>query len=115
MIRLTVLYDLAPGTDEAAFLEWRLGAHQAANAAMPGVLRTDFARVEGVWPPDAPRPYRFMTVAEWPDRASFERAFYDPEAQASLQRDMVRLANPLFLITEVLAEATGPGADEPSD
>ena len=37
MIRLTVLYNLPEGTDEAEFLRWRLGEHQAENAAMPGV------------------------------------------------------------------------------
>ncbi|MCA9903573.1 MAG: hypothetical protein KC547_06930, partial [Anaerolineae bacterium] len=30
MIRLTVMYNLPPGSDEEAFLNWRLGEHQAS-------------------------------------------------------------------------------------
>ena len=74
MIRLTVLYNLPEGTAEAEFLRWRLGEHQAENAAMPGVIHTDFGRIDERWTFDNPKekpPYRFMTIAEWPDRASF--------------------------------------------
>jgi hypothetical protein len=106
MIRLTVLYNLPPGSDEAAFLSWRLGEHQDANAAMPEVRRTDFGIVREVWPPDREQPYRFMTVVEWPDRASYERGFLDPQVQADLQTNLARLHAPLFLITEILADST---------
>ncbi len=102
MIRLTVLYNLPPGTDEAEFLRWRLTDHQAANAATPGILRTDFARIETAWPEDVKSPYRFMTIVDWPDRDSFERAFYAPEMQASLQENLKKIADPVFLISEVL-------------
>jgi hypothetical protein len=105
MIRLTVMYNLPPGSDEAAFLEWRLGEHQASNASMPGVVRTDFARVDYRWPDQKPPPYRFMTIAEWEDRESFERAFYDPQMQADLQENLKKLADPVFLISEILIEA----------
>lgn len=102
MIRLTVMYNLAPDQDEAAFLEWRLGAHQAANASMPGVTHTDFARVDDSWPAETTPPYRFITTLDWPDRESFEAAFFDPEEQAALQENLKKLADPVFLISEVL-------------
>jgi hypothetical protein len=105
MIRLTVLYNLPEGTDEAEFLRWRLGEHQETNASMPGVVRTDFARVGERWTPEAlhaPSPYRFMTIAEWPDRESFEKSFYDPQSLAELQEDLKKIADPLFLISEIL-------------
>lgn len=105
MIRLTVMYNLPPGTDEEAFLRWRLGEHQQANASAPGVLRTDFAVVESALPQLGPARHRFMTVAEWPDRASFERAFYDPEALASLEANLAKLEDPVFLVSEVLASS----------
>ncbi len=73
MIRLTVLYNLAADQDEEAFLNWRLGEHQQENASQPGVLYTDFALVQGAWPDGAPVPYRFMTIADWPDMESFPR------------------------------------------
>jgi hypothetical protein len=107
MVRLTVMYDLPPGSDEAEFLRWRLGDHQRANAGMPGVLRTDFAIVESAWPRGAPARHRFMTIAEWPDRGSFERAFYDPEAVAALEENLKRLHDPVFLISEVLTSSEG--------
>ena len=107
MIRLTVMYNLPPGTDEEAFLRWRLGEHQHANASAPGVLRTDFAIVESALPQLGPARHRFMTVAEWPDRASFERAFYDPEALAALEANLSKLDDPVFLVSEVLASSEG--------
>src|SRR5262245_11299440 len=106
MIRLIVLYNLPPGSDEDEFLRWRLTDHQEANASMPGVLRTDFSRVDEAWAQKvgqetAPAPYRFMTIADWPDRESFEKAFYNPSMQADLQKNLKKIANPVFLIAEV--------------
>jgi hypothetical protein len=106
MIRLTVLYNLKPFVDEEEFLKWRLGAHQQSNAAMPGVLRTDFARIEGVWPDGAPVPYRFMTTADWPDMASFRAAFYEPQALAALEKNLEMLSDPIFLVSEILVNQT---------
>jgi hypothetical protein len=105
MIRLTVMYNLPPGTDEDAFLRWRLGEHQRANADAPGVLRTDFAVVESALPHVAPARHRFMTIAEWSDRASFERAFYDPAALSALEASLTKLEDPVFLVSEVLTSS----------
>lgn len=109
MIRLTVLYNLPPGSDEDEFLRWRLGDHQKANESSPGVLYTDFALVGSQWTPDdasARPPYRFMTIAEWPDRESFERAFLTEEAQAELREDLKRgFSDMVFLVSEVLASS----------
>lgn len=104
MIRLTVLYNLSPDIDEEEFLDWRLSEHQEANLAIPGVLRTDFARVEEAWPAGTQPPYRFMTTADWPDRESFEKGFYDPQVQADLQQNLKKLSNPLFLISVILID-----------
>ena len=108
MIRLTVLYNLPEGSDEEEFLRWRLGEHQQYNSGMPGVLRTDFARVDGSWAPGnihAQARYRFMTIAEWPDRESFEAAFYDPQTQADLENDSKRIPDCIFLISEILVSS----------
>jgi hypothetical protein len=110
MIRLIVLYNLPPGSDEDEFLRWRLTDHQEENASMPGILRTDFARVDEAWaqkpgPQTGPAPYRFMTTVDWPDKESFEKSFYDPAYQVELQENLKKLANPVFLIAEILAEA----------
>ena len=45
MIRLTVLYNLPEGADQAEFIKWRLTEHQASNESISGVLSTDFARI----------------------------------------------------------------------
>lgn len=104
MIRLTVLYNLPEGSDEEAFLRWRLSDHQASNAAIPGVIRTDFGRIDEAWPGNAKPPYRFMTTADWPDMESFRKGFYDPQVQAELQENLKKIADPIFLISEILAE-----------
>lgn len=112
MIRLTVLYNLPEGSDEAAFLAWRLGEHQAENAGMAGVIRTDFARIDHTLPRGTPPPHRFMTTADWADWESFEASFYDPEAQKKLQKDMERIRDAVFLISEILTETRNTGTPD---
>ncbi|MCG8352522.1 MAG: hypothetical protein MI924_32555 [Chloroflexales bacterium] len=107
MIRLTVLYNLQPYVDEKEFLEWRLTRHQQANMSVPGVIRSDFARIEQAWPDEAHSPlYQFMTTADWPDMESFQNAFYDPAYQESLRENLKILKDPLLLISEILIEET---------
>lgn len=110
MVRLTVLYNLAPGQDEQEFLRWRLGTHQHENATQPGVLRTDFGMAVHAWPAGATPPYRFMTTAEWPDMESFRAAFYSDEQQADLAKNRGTLGDALFFVTEILAETVTPAA-----
>jgi hypothetical protein len=102
MIRLTILYNLPPDADEAAFLEWRLGEHQASNVGMPGVVQGDFARISAGWPNDVTPAYRFMTTVDWPDWESFRADFYDPGAQAKLKEDVQRIRDAIFLVSEIL-------------
>ena len=102
MVRLTVLYNLSPDTDEEGFLKWRLTEHQDANLAIEGVVRTDFSRIDKAWPEGTNPPYRFMTTLDWPDMESFKKGFYDPEVQASLGENLKMLSNPVFLISEIL-------------
>jgi len=108
MVRLTVLYNLAADQDEEAFLHWRLGEHQRENATQPGVLYTDFGLVQGAWPDGAPVPYRFMTIADWPDMESFRAAFYEPGMQADMFKNLPMLADPIFLVSEIMTSG-GPG------
>ncbi len=110
MIRLTVLYNLPPGSDEDAFLAWRLGEHQASNEGMEGVVTTDFGRVYSQWTPDDPNAkpiYRFITIADWRDRESFEKGFLSPESQAQLRQDTERIRDAVFLISEILVTSAG--------
>ncbi|MCY3720461.1 MAG: hypothetical protein OXG07_13020 [Anaerolineaceae bacterium] len=109
MIRLTVLYNLPPGSDEEEFLRWRLGEHQESNASRPGVLRTDFGQVTESPLPGQGRapnalPFRFMTVAEYDTREEFEHSFYDEGRQAILAEDVKRISDAVFLVTEILTE-----------
>jgi hypothetical protein len=109
MIRVTVLYNLPPGADEAEFLRWRLGEHQADNAGMPGVIRTDFGRIDGMHPPGGAAmvshaPYRFMTTVDFPDLETFRSSFYSAENLAGLEDGLKLIADPLFLISEIMAE-----------
>ena len=102
MIRLTVLYNLPPGTDEVEFLAWRLGEHQESNLAMPAVVRTDFSKIAETWPKGKDVPYRFMTTAEWPDWDSFRHGFYSSSVQAKLGQDVEKISDAVFLVSEVL-------------
>ena len=107
MIRLTVLYNLPDGADEAEFLKWRLNDHQRTNEAMPGVVRTDFARITDCWPAESMPPYRFQTTVEWPDRPAYEAGFLDAAVQKKLQENLQRLGRYCFFVSELLTETVG--------
>lgn len=104
MVKLTVLYDLAPGEDHEEFVKWRTTTHQQENMAMPGLIKTDFYIVREAWKKD-PSPYRYMTESYFTDIETFKKTFFDPDYQARLAKWLEKLANPLFLFSEeVLSE-----------
>lgn len=102
MIRLTVLYDLPAGASEDEFLEWRISEHQESNESMPGVVRTDFARIVESWPDGSLPAYRFQTTADWIDRESFEAGFRNNKAQTRLRENLKRLGAHTFFVSEIL-------------
>ncbi len=102
MIRLTVLYNLAEGVDEDEFIAWRKTEHRKYVDSMSGVLRNDFSRIDDIFPPGNVPAYRFQTVVDWPDRESFEEAFYNDKAQEKLSQDQRKLAEQVFLVSEIL-------------
>jgi hypothetical protein len=103
MIRLTVLYNLPPDQDEEEFLKWRLGEHQSANMSIEGVVASEFHKVLGDAAGAAPA-YRFLTTLDWPDRESFEKGFYDPRVQAELEENLMKISDPLFIVSECLVD-----------
>jgi hypothetical protein len=104
MIRLTILYNLPPDTDEKEFLKWRLSDHQDTNMSVPGVIGTDLSRVIEEWPHEKPVRYRFLTNMDWANYSSFQKGFFDPSVQADLKESLLMIADPIFLISEVLIE-----------
>jgi len=114
MIKVTVLYNLPPGTDESEFLAWRMGEHNAANIARPGVVRAAFGRVLGTpaLGPDRPASeralYRFITESWWPDEESFRASWNDPAEQARLVPAVSHIADALFLVSEELQTYAAP-------
>ena len=106
MVKLTVMYNLPEGADHEAFVQWRTTTHQRSNAGMPGVLKTDFY-VARETPMGAPR-YRYLTEAYFATMADLEAAFFADAAQAKLQRDLERIADPVFLISEEVVSSEGP-------
>jgi hypothetical protein len=103
MIRLTVLYNLPPDQDEEEFLKWRLGEHQSANMSIEGVVASEFHKVLGDAAGAAPA-YRFLTTLDWPDRESFEKGFYDPRVQVELEENLMKISDPLFIVSECLVD-----------
>lgn len=109
MVKLTVLYNLPEGADHEAFLEWRTNTHQADNAKPP-VIKTDFY-VAKPTPMGEPR-YRYVTEAYFPDMASLEASFFSEAAQEKLQKDLERIHEPVFLISEeVVTTVVNPETD----
>ncbi|MCY3907020.1 MAG: hypothetical protein OXF63_07210 [Anaerolineaceae bacterium] len=107
MIRLTVFYNLLPGSDEAAFLRLRQGERRDPAATMEGVVRADFGLVTESPLPGQGRapnelPFRFMTVAEWETREAFESSFYEESLQAQVGEIGSKTSDALFLVSEIL-------------
>jgi uncharacterized protein (TIGR02118 family) len=108
MVKLTVIYNLPPDADHAAFLRWRTTEHQAENMSLPGVIKSDFYIIKQAWPGEGEPPYRYMTEVYFPDMETFQRAFFDPDYQKKLAEPLKLIADPLFLISEeVLSQAVG--------
>lgn len=98
VVKLTVLYNLPPGADIERFLQWRTTEHQENNAAMPGVIRTDFFRAHAT---QLGRPrYEFITEAYFASMQDLEAAFFTPDAQEKLQKDLEWTHEPVFLVSE---------------
>ena len=116
MVKLTVLYTLPEGADHEAFLKWRTTEHQEENMGIPGVIKSDFYAVRELYTHEpgkgakrslraGPLRYRYVTEAYWPDRESFNTAFFDSGYQKRLMESLQRIADPLFLVSEeVLSE-----------
>jgi hypothetical protein len=102
MIRLTVLYKLADGVDETDFIKWRTSEHEKYVQSMPGVIRNEFSRIDDISPEGRVPPYRFQTVVDWPDRESFEKAFYNDDAQAKLDSNRGKIGDEVFIVSELL-------------
>ena len=109
MIRLTVFYNLLPGSDEEEFLRRRQGERRDPVASVTGVQRADFGLVTEAPQPGQGRapnalPFRFMTVAEWDTREEFDSSFYDEDLQAQFGEIGNKTSDVLFLVTEILTE-----------
>lgn len=105
LIKLTVMYNLPPGADHEAFMRWRTTDHQAANMAIPGLIKSDFYVIKEGWPDQSP-PYRYLTEATFPDMETFRRAFFESGFQARLKESLQRIADPVFLISEEVMSET---------
>jgi len=104
MIKLTVLYNLPPGSDHQEFIKWRTTTHQKDNMSLRGIIKSDFYGIQRAWKL-AEAPYQYLTEAYFPDMETFEKSFFDPEYQVRLAKSLELIADPLFLISEeVLSE-----------
>lgn len=79
MVKLTVMYNLAPEADADEFLRWRLEEHQQNNARRKGVLRTDFYVAERTIL--GPPKFQFITEAYYQNMEALEKDFLTDEAQ----------------------------------
>lgn len=106
MIKVTVLFNLPPETDEEEFVRWRTTEHHQANISQPGVIKSDFYRIIGtpLIGPDRPvsarAPFRFVTEAYWDSLDSFNAAWNDPNYQERLLPAVAKIADATFLVSE---------------
>ncbi|MEQ8205081.1 MAG: hypothetical protein RIA65_02815 [Woeseia sp.] len=103
MIRLTTLYSLADGQDEDEFIHWRNSEHRKYVNSMSNVVRNEFSRIDDIAPDGVLPTFRFQTIVDWPDRESFEAAFYSKEAQLRLRKDQDKIGTQVFIVSELLS------------
>lgn len=103
MIRLTVLYNLAEGYDEDEFIRWRNSEHSKYVDSMSNVVRNEFSRIDDISPDGMLPSFRFQTIVDWPDRESFEAAFYSEKAQEKLREDQEKIGSQVFIVSEFLS------------
>ncbi len=112
MIKVTVLYNLTPETDEDEFVQWRTTDHHQANVSQPGVIKSDFYRIVGTplvgpdRPASATAPFRFVTEAYWESIESFNEAWNDPKYQQRLAPAVAKITDATFLISEEIQSHT---------
>jgi uncharacterized protein (TIGR02118 family) len=104
MIKLTVLYNLAPDADHEAFVKWRTESHHQKLVKLPGLMETAFYAIQDSR--EGPAPYRYMSELLFSDQETFDKAFYDPAFQAGLKEDLKRIVNPVFLVSRQLLRHT---------
>jgi hypothetical protein len=108
MIKVTVLYNLPPGTNEEEFLAWRMGPHNARNNADPHVVKSDFYRIIGTpavgpnRPAESDGPWRFVTEAYYTSMDDFEASWNSPAEQVRLVTAFTRIADPVVIVSEEL-------------
>jgi len=106
MIKVTVLYNPPPETDEEAFIHWRTTTHHAANVEPPNVIASDFYRVVGVAGVGSDRPasniapFRFITESYRDSYDVFDEAWNKTEEQARLVPAFAKINDALPLISE---------------
>jgi len=119
VVKVTVLYNLPPDTDEEEFVKWRTTTHHEANITRPGVVRSDFYRISGtpLLGPERPAsqsaPYQFMTEAYYETMESFESSWNDPEEQARLLPAVAKIVDSVFLVSEELQTYVAPYSKRP--
>jgi uncharacterized protein (TIGR02118 family) len=107
MFKVMVLYNLAEHMDQAEFEAWRLGTHQAENAAEPGVIRTDFSIASPQRDGTPPR-YRYITELWFETREDMERSFYSESTQAQLSDTVDGFPDRIVLLAEEMAVTENP-------
>ena len=107
MVKLTVLYNLKDPSRHEEFVLWRTTEHQAANASVPHVVRTDFyvATDTQLGPPK----YRYVTEAWFETMEHLHASFFSDEAQAKLAKDIEPLADFTVLVSEELSASGSLG------
>jgi hypothetical protein len=106
MIKVTVLYNLPPGTDEDEFVRWRTTTHHTANIARADVIQSDFYKVVGTAavgserPATETAPYRFVTESYYENMEAFRAYWESPAEQARLVPAVAKIADALFLVSE---------------
>lgn len=112
MAKVTVLYNLQPGSDEEEFVKWRTTTHHAANIARPDVIPSDFYRIIGlagvgdIHPASDKAPYRFITESRWENFEAFNAAWNNPEEQSRLIPAFAKISDTLALISEEMQTYT---------
>ena len=101
-MRIVVLFNLKPGADPAAYEAWARGTDIPGVNALGSVERFTVHKATGLFGSDAPSPFQYIEVIDFPALDTFVADTSDPEFQNVAAAFGEFADNPQFIVTEDL-------------
>ena len=101
-MRIVVLFNLLPGVEPADYEAWARGTDIPGVNALASVERFTVHRATGLFGSEAPSPYQYIEIIDFPALDPFVADISTPQFQQVAQAFGQFADNPQFIVTEDL-------------